>query len=83
MADETYRLRGTNSIGPSVSIDFVTDNGTSDANAKVVGQSFATLLGCNVDVYDGDGVLVDQYTPGDQSAGTVDSADGVVVSSAI
>lgn len=83
MADEMYRLRGTDSVGPAVSIDFVTDNGTSDAKAKVVGQTFATLLGCYVDVYDGDGVLVDNYVPGSQAGGTIAVSSGVVVSSAI
>lgn len=82
MANEIYRLRGTLATGPTLSIDFVTDNGTSDANAKVVGQSFATLMGCNVDVIDGDGVLVNNYTPGSQS-GTVNCADGVKVCSGI
>lgn len=82
MADAVYRLRGTNSIGPTISLDFVTDDSSSDANAKDVGQSVSTLLGCNLDVLGPDGSVVGQYTPGSQSS-TVTLVDGVVVSSAI
>lgn len=82
MADAVYRLRGTNSVGPAVSIDFVADDGSSDADAKTVGQSFSTLLGCDVDVYVADGTLLGQYVPGSQGS-TVTSPSGVSVASAI
>lgn len=82
MADVVYHLKGTNSIGPALSIDFVTDDGSSDANAKDVGQSVSTLLGCNLDVVLQDGTTLGSYTPGSQSS-TVTLVDGVVVSSAI
>lgn len=82
MADATYRLRGTNSVGPAVSIDFIADDGSSDANAKTIGQSFSTLMGCNVDVFDAEGVYIDSYTPGSQGT-TVSSPSGVSVASAI
>lgn len=82
MADATYHLRGTNSTGPGLAVDFITDNGTSDAKAKTVAQSVSTLLGCNVSLYATGGTLINSYTPGSQS-GTVNCADGVVVSSAV
>jgi hypothetical protein len=82
MANALYRLRGTNSVGPSVSIDFVTDDGSSDDNADDVGQSFSTLMGCKVQVLKADGTVLGTYTPGTQGT-TVDCPSGVVVSSAI
>ncbi len=82
MANAVYRLRGTNSIGPALSIDVITDNGSSDSNAKTLGQSVATLLGCDVTVLKADGTWIADYTPSTQGT-TVTSPSGVSVQSAI
>lgn len=79
MANATYRVRGKNSTGAALSIDILTDDGTSDANAKTMGQSIATLLGTAVTVFKADGTLINSYSPGTQGT-TVSSVTCSVVS---
>lgn len=68
MANATYHLRGTNSTGAPLSVDILTDNGSSDSNAKTVAQSLSTLLGTAVTLFAADGVtVIEDVTPGTQS----------------
>lgn len=82
MATALYHLRGTNSVGPAVSIDFFADDGSSNDDADDVGQSFSTLFGCKVQVLKADGTVLGTYTPGSQGT-TVDCPSGVSIQCAL
>lgn len=83
MANALYHLKGSNGTGPAaMQIDFTTDNGSSDSNAKAVAQSLSTLFAINVTLYDATGtVVINSYTPGSQGS-TVSSPATVVTNSA-